>query len=146
MQRSLLWTEIWHVAPLQLSFTIRAVYDQLPTGDNLLRWKLSEDNKCPLCNGTQTLHHVLSACTVSLASGRYTWRHNQVLQKIVQAADEARLMPVARERAIRQETNDWKIAADLSGMRAFSAMVPECGVRPDTGATSEHNGQQLSLS
>jgi len=137
LQRSLSWTEIWHMAPLQLSFTIRAVYDQLPTGDNLLRWKLSEDNKCPLCNGTQTLHHVLSACTISLASGRYTWRHNQVLQKVVQAVDEARVLPAARERGILQGANDWKIAADLSGMRAYPAMVAECGARPDIVVTSE---------
>ena len=59
------------------------------------------------------------------------------MQKVVQAVDEARVMPVARERGILQGANDWKIAADLSGMRAYPAMVAECGARPDIVVTSE---------
>ena len=35
LQRSLSWNYIWHMTPLRLSFLIRAVYDQLPSGDNL---------------------------------------------------------------------------------------------------------------
>src|SRR4029079_17766207 len=35
LQRSISWTDIWHMAPLRLSFIIRAVYDQLPAAANL---------------------------------------------------------------------------------------------------------------
>ncbi|MCG8432275.1 MAG: hypothetical protein MJA29_14040, partial [Candidatus Omnitrophica bacterium] len=31
LQRSLTWNDIWHMAPLRISFIIRSVYDQLPT-------------------------------------------------------------------------------------------------------------------
>jgi hypothetical protein len=40
LQRSLSWNDIWHMGPLRLSFIIRAVYDQLPTGDNLACWNV----------------------------------------------------------------------------------------------------------
>ncbi|GFS16085.1 reverse transcriptase [Elysia marginata] len=36
---------------------------------------------CPLCHGRQITDHVLSSCKVALSQGRYTWRHNRVLQK-----------------------------------------------------------------
>ena len=47
--------------------------DQLPTGDKLAQWNVTQDVKCALCGGTQTLNHVLSACTEALGSGTYTW-------------------------------------------------------------------------
>ena len=51
LQRSLSWDDIWSMAPLRLSFIIRAMYDQLPTGDNLARWNVTQDVKCALCGG-----------------------------------------------------------------------------------------------
>ena len=68
LQRSLSWNDIWHMAPLRLSFVIRAVYDQLPTGANPTKWRLTQDEKCPLCGEIETLNHVLSACKVALGS------------------------------------------------------------------------------
>ena len=41
-----------------------------------------EDPTCPLCQGRQTIVHVLSSCKIALSKGRYTWRHNRVLQKL----------------------------------------------------------------
>jgi len=147
MQRSLSWSDIWHFAPLRLGFIIRAVYDQLPTGDNLTRWQLSDDDKCPLCNGRQTLHHVLSACKVSLSCGKYTWRHNQVLGKIVQAIDEAktnseRVATTSQARvqdnvSVLQGADDWMIAADLPSRRSYPTMITDDNVRPDIAVSSE---------
>ena len=37
----------------RLAFTIRTVYDHLPSRDNLQSWSLVEDDKC----GTKTLHN-----------------------------------------------------------------------------------------
>lgn len=78
--------------PMKLSFSIRAAYDVLPTKTNLVRWNKETEDNCPLCGGKQTLQHILSGCKVALAKGRYTLRHNKVLEilacTIVEAADK----------------------------------------------------------
>ena len=72
------------MAPLKLSFLIRSTYDQLSSKSNLVKWKKERDPTCPLCNEKpQTLEHVLSSCKTALANGRYTWRHNCVLDMLV---------------------------------------------------------------
>jgi hypothetical protein len=147
LQRSLSWNDIWHLAPLRLSFIIRSVYDQLPSGDNLAKWKLADDSRCPMCNDTQTLQHILSACKVSLASGRYTWRHNQVLEKIVQAIEEAKVSAGKTAQTTQQGrswsgnplqlANDWIVAADLPTRKGYPDVIKDSGMRPDIVITSE---------
>ena len=157
MQRSLTWSDMWKMSPLRLAFAIRSVYDQLPSRDNLQKWGLVEYTKCGLCGGTETLHHVLSNCTYALANGRYTWRHNQVLREVCEAAKAAvskansRTIPNQRKiyflregfahlcrkrcqtprRDILAEANDWTVAADLEGMRHYPQVLLESGKRPD---------------
>ena len=64
----------------QLSFLIRAGTDCLPTPLNLQRWHYRVCNKCPLCNSpTPTSAHILNGCQEALIQGRYTWRHDSVL-------------------------------------------------------------------
>ncbi|GFS24337.1 polyprotein [Elysia marginata] len=82
IQRSLTWKDIWQMALLRISFLIRSVYDLLPSNANLVRWGKKDDLTCPLCHGRQTTEHVLSSCKVALLQGRYTWRHNRVLQEL----------------------------------------------------------------
>ncbi|GFN92211.1 reverse transcriptase [Plakobranchus ocellatus] len=48
IQRSLTWNDIWHMAPLRISFLIRSVYDLLPSNANLVRWGKKDDPTCPL--------------------------------------------------------------------------------------------------
>ncbi|GFN84901.1 reverse transcriptase [Plakobranchus ocellatus] len=81
IQRSLTSNDIWHMAPLRISFLIRSVYDLLSSNANLVRGGKKDDPTCPLCQGRQTEEHVLSSCKVALSQGRYTWRHNRVLQE-----------------------------------------------------------------
>ena len=157
MQRSLTWSDMWKMSPLRLAFAIRSVYDQLPSRDNLQKWGLVDDTKCGLCGGTETLHHVLSNCTYALANGRYTWRHNQVLREVCEAAkaavSKANSRTIANQRKIYflregfahlckkrcqtprrdilAEANDWTIAADLEGMRHYPQVLIESGKRPD---------------
>ena len=141
LQRSLSWNDIWHLAPLRISFLIRAVYDQLPSGDNLKKWQLTDDENCPLCGATQTLQHVLSACKEALAKGRYTWRHNQVLGRVVEAIEEAKKVngssPSSQPRSILGGANDWKITADLPGRRDYPCVIQSNNCRPDIVLTSE---------
>ena len=157
MQRSLTWSDMWKMSPLRLAFAIRSVYDQLPSRDNLQKWGLVEDSKCGLFGGTETLHHVLSNCTYALANGRYTWRHNQVLREVCEAAkaavSKANSRTIANQRKIYflregfahlcrkrcqtprrdilAEANDWTVAADLEGMRHYPQALIESGKRPD---------------
>ena len=90
MQRSLSWADIWRMSPRRLGFIIRAVYDQLATAENLTKWKLSQGRSCGMCGEPQTLKHVISSCREALGSGRYTWRHNEVLKEIVKVFDTAK--------------------------------------------------------
>ncbi|GFO36927.1 reverse transcriptase [Plakobranchus ocellatus] len=36
IQRSLTWNDVWHMAPLRISFLIRSVYDLLSSNANLV--------------------------------------------------------------------------------------------------------------
>ena len=68
----------------QLSFILKAASDTLPTPINLARWRYKTDSSCNLCHSpTPTTLHILNACPVSLSQGRYTWRHDSVLNKII---------------------------------------------------------------
>ena len=157
VQRSLSWKDIWQYTPLRLSFLIRSVYDQLPSSSNLRRWKLKDDDSCMLCGQSETLIHVLSCCSFSLSHGRYTWRHNQVLRKLLDFVKEA--CKKAKTRGIQQKrkiyflregnlkfhrfrstrdfecvmgaADDWSVSADLDGERKFPEAVRSSGLKPD---------------
>ena len=67
-----------------MSFIRRAVYDVLPSPKNLHPW-YGEDPTCPLCPAPATLRHIRTGCKTSRSQGRYTGRHNQVLQILAAA-------------------------------------------------------------
>ena len=71
-----------------LKFLLNAGIDTLPTAANLKRWKKSASDLCKLCRGRQTTDHVLSICKVALDTGRFTWRHNCVINYIVNSIDD----------------------------------------------------------
>jgi len=79
-----LWKRLMYGLPeKQLSFLLRAGCDTLPTPLNLARWNIIVSPICPLCPSTQpTTNHVLTGCSTALNQGRYTWRHDSVLQVI----------------------------------------------------------------
>ena len=102
--------------PGQLSFILRAASDTLPTPLNLCRWKMHTDSKCSLCNSIHPIvNHILNACPTSLNKGRFTWRHDSVLQKLVRG-----IIPVISKKK--------KLYADLPDHRAFDnphATIPQ---------------------
>ena len=71
--------------PAYISFQLKAVTNTLPSQDNLKRWNITNvDQNCVLCGKVNpTLRHVLTGCPVSLTQGRFTWRHDSVLKRIV---------------------------------------------------------------
>ena len=82
LPKKITWSELWKMEPLRIKFCLRSVYDVLPTPTNLVKWGKAEDPNCKLCGKPCTLQHVLSSCNVALTQGRYTWRHNTVLQEL----------------------------------------------------------------
>ena len=77
---------------------------------------------CLVCNGQgkQTLNHVLSSCAVSLAQGRFTWRHDSVL-KTLHAFINGRIC------------DGFSLFADITGLDAGSGRV----FPPDIIVTSQ---------
>ncbi|GFO08553.1 reverse transcriptase [Plakobranchus ocellatus] len=51
--------------PLRISFLNRDVYDRLPLNANLVRWKMKNNPKFPLCQGIQSTEHILISCKVA---------------------------------------------------------------------------------
>ena len=163
LQRPISWSDIWSMPPLRLSFVIRSLYDQLPSRDNLRKWGMVEDSRYALSGEVQTLRHVLSSCKYALAQGWYTWRHNQVLQILVEAIESACSKANARESVIQrrmyflregasqyarskcktprrdllENANDWMTAADIGGMKHYSHVIQESGQRPDAVMASK---------
>ena len=73
-----------------LKFMLNASIDTLPTPANLKRWKYGASNKCKLCDNKGTTNHLLNCCTVMLKTDRYTWRHNNLINFIVNNLDKSR--------------------------------------------------------
>ena len=89
----------------QLFFMLKAGSDTLSTPMNLQRYKIQVLSHCKLCQRPQAATgHILSACPEVLEQGRYTWRHNSVLQSLVRSLEKA--LP------------NGQIYADLDNMRA----------------------------
>ena len=84
VERKLSWKELWGWGPARTSFLIKSTYDVLPSPANLVRWKVTDEDKC-MCGQYGTLRHTLSGCKMGLDGGRYKWRHDQVLRVIVNA-------------------------------------------------------------
>ena len=117
------WNRIMDgLPPGQLSFILRAASDTLPTPLNLRRWKIRVDSKCSLCCSTHpTVLHILNVCPTSLNQGRFTWRHDSVLQKLVRD-----IFPALSE--------DERLYVDLPSLRACDN--PPATILDDIVATS----------
>ena len=157
MQKSITWNEIWHIAPLRISFLIRSVYDLLPSNANLVWWGKKEDPTCPLCQARQTTEHVLSYRKIALSQGRYTWRHNRVLQElaaIISTAKGETTLPKTNAliftteggakswhgtpvrttnpiKCLLEGCDDWDVSADLPEWDSHPSLIKATRLRPD---------------
>ena len=83
-KEDLLWkSSMFQLKAGTLEFMMNASIDTLPSPANLRRWKLSSSDKCKLCGNKGTTNHILNCCKVMLETGRYTWRHNNLVNYIV---------------------------------------------------------------
>ena len=71
-----------------MKFLMNAAIDTLPTAANLLKWKKTTSNKCKLCKSIQTTRHILNICKFSLENGKFLWRHNNIVNYVLQCLDE----------------------------------------------------------
>ena len=79
------WKSIIHNLPRGVTkFLLNSVLKSLPTKDNLSKWGKVLSQECDLCGDRETAGHVLSGCKLMLEQGRYTWRHDSILNKISQ--------------------------------------------------------------
>ena len=128
------WKGIAYNLPSKIcKFLINSVSDTLNTRANLHRWGKSMSTKCKACGNYETLHHVLNHCSKFLQQGRYTWRHNNILQFI--------------SKTLKANTSDdVQIFCDLEGQKSTNTTVPtSCLVTnqiPDLCVYSKNEDQQ----
>lgn len=70
-----------------MKFILNSTLDTLPTRVNLKMWGKVTNDKCR-CGMKQTLNHILNCCALSLNEGRFTYRHDNVLQYIAKCLDQ----------------------------------------------------------
>ena len=88
-KEDLLWkSTMFQLKAGTLKFMLNASIDTLPTPANLKRWKYTSCDKCKLCGNRGTSNHYLNCCKVMLDTGRYTWRHNNIVNLIVTNVDK----------------------------------------------------------
>ena len=82
--KNFIWKTILAMPPNLLSFCLGTTYNVLPSPKNLKRWHLASESRCFLCHkDVCTIPHILGACKISLQQGRFTFRHDSVLQHLV---------------------------------------------------------------
>ncbi|GFO00946.1 reverse transcriptase [Plakobranchus ocellatus] len=160
------WDDIWHMAPLRISFLIRSAYDLLPSNANLVRYGKKDDPTCPLFQSRQTTEHVLSSCKVALSQRRYTWRHNRVLQELASVISTAKgeihpsstsstvftteggvkkwhggSIPInSHRKGLLDRCDDWVVSADLPEWERHPDVIRKTALRPDIGSILlQHN-------
>ena len=87
-KEDLLWkSTMFQLKSGTLKFMINCSIDTLPTPANLKRWKYTSSDKCKLCGNRGTSNHYLNCCKIMLDTHRYTWRHNNLINFIVNSVD-----------------------------------------------------------
>ena len=169
-QRVMKDKEMRQTSEALFQFSIKAVYDLLPTPQNKNRWFRTDQYKCNLCSKTGTLDHILTGCEVALGQGRYKWRHDRVLRELGHWIDEKRKtvnsMPwkkrpvikfkkagekVSKSAPVMQESimkiaRDWKIQVDFpENPLVIPAHIAATTQRPDIILTSEAVKQMVII-
>ena len=118
-----LWSSVHSKLPKNVfNFRLGYINNSLPTRKNLVKWGLSSSADCSFCFCPESLLHVISGCKTYLDEGRYTWRHNSVLNLIASS-----LLDVERS----------KMYVDLPGFISPSVTTGD-ELRPDLLLTIEN--------
>ena len=74
---------IWNLKSGTAKFLLNATIHTLPTINNLKLWNKSVSDQCLLCKNRDSTLHTLNGCKVMLDQGRFTYRHDNILNYIV---------------------------------------------------------------
>ena len=77
---------IYNLPKGTMKFVLNSTIDTLPTKVNLKMWGKVSNDKCR-CGRKETLNHILNCCHMSLKEGRFTFRHDNILQYISKCID-----------------------------------------------------------
>ena len=78
-----IWSSVQSKLPKNIfNFTIRYINNTLPTRKKLQKWGISPTSECSFCLNPESLLHVAAGCKTYLNEGRFTWRHDSVLNFI----------------------------------------------------------------
>ena len=127
-KEDMLWKSVmFQLKSGTLKFMLNASIDTLPTPANLKRWKYTSSDKCKLCGNRGTTNHYLNCCSIMLNTGRYTWRHNNLVNYIVTSVDKK-----------------FKVYSDLPGWEATGGgTIPPAlcvtNLKPDIVIIDSHN-------
>ena len=112
-EQSITWRSIIRNMPRNvMSFATRLCTNSLNSPDNLVRWGKRKMGTCPLCASPHgTLAHITNFCPVALQQGRYTWRHDSVLQHLTSQIKDL-------------VTKQTEVFADLEGHQINGATIP----------------------
>ena len=111
-----------------MKFLLNSFTNTLPTGDNLKLWGKNFSDKCHLCKNRESTLHCLNGCKVALEQQRFTWRHNNIVNYIVNSVDITR----------------FKVLSDLPGFQTSNggSLPPSMTVttlKPDIVILDEKN-------
>ena len=86
IQQDFSWSSLMAMPANLTSFCLASTFDTIPSPTNLKRWRITTEAMCTLCSkDVCTTAHILGACKVSLQQGRYTFRHDTVLHKVIES-------------------------------------------------------------
>ena len=75
-----LWSSAQSKLPKNIfNFTVRYLNNTLATCKNLTLWNLSNTSDCSFCLQPESFLRVVAGCKTFFNEGRFTWRHDSVL-------------------------------------------------------------------
>jgi len=128
MDNDITWKSyIYNIPKGTMKFLLNASINTLPTMNNLKQWGKTSSDKCQHCNQKETTFHVLNGCKIFLEEGRYTWRHDCLVNYLYQTVKDSGI----------------EVYADISGKTTSGGTIPAdilvTAERPDLVLVDRHN-------
>ena len=104
---------IWNLKSGTAKFFLNSTFHTLPTMNNLKLWNKNVSDQCLLCKNWDSTLHTLNGCKTMLDQGRYTYRHDNILNYIVSNLDK-KLYTVYSDLHGHQTANGGTIPATMT--------------------------------
>jgi hypothetical protein len=123
---------IWNLKSGTAKFLLNSIIHTLPTMNNLKLWNKCVSDQCLLCKNRDSTLHTLNGCKVMLDQGRYTYRHDNIVNFIVSKID-TQLYKVYSDTHGLQTTNGGTIPATMT----VTALKPDIVIVNEKSKTVE---------